>query len=223
MLEAPKEFSVLGLPVHLSDSEGYAVWLGSRLWRNQGTHVVMLDSAMVIQAEQNEGLARAIKKAELVIPGGAGVMLYLWMRGWRQRGFPGETDLVECALQQAGQLGKLCPVFFYGGAPQIAPKAAEICQSKYPGLEIAGIWHDYLSPEAQQELQETLKQQQPRLILVGLGVPRQELWIARHRHLCPNAVWIGAGRSFDFWTAVRARSPLWIREWGLEWLYRYRL
>jgi N-acetylglucosaminyldiphosphoundecaprenol N-acetyl-beta-D-mannosaminyltransferase len=129
-------------------------------------------------------------------------------------------ELAESAVRQAGKLGESCPVFFYGGAPGIAQKAAQIWQQQLPELALAGIEDGYLSPEAEQELKVTLKTKQPRLILVGLGVPRQELWIAQHRYLCPDAIWIGVGGSFDIWAGVKSRAPVWLRDNHLEWLYR---
>jgi N-acetylglucosaminyldiphosphoundecaprenol N-acetyl-beta-D-mannosaminyltransferase len=55
---------------------------------------------------------------------------------------------------------------------------------------------------------------------VGLGVPRQELWIAQHRYLCPQAIWIGVGGSFDIWSGTKNRAPAWLGKNNLEWLYR---
>lgn len=217
MFEAPEQFPVLGLPVHLLDD--YDHWLGSRLHQRLGSHVVTLNSEMVMQAEGNDALAGIIRQAELVIPDGAGVILYLRLQGQRQQRCPG-IELAESLLRQAGALGETCPVFFYGGAPGVAQNAAKVWQQKLPKLAIAGIEHGYLTPEAEQELKVTLKQQQPRLILVGLGVPRQELWIAQHRHLCPQAIWIGVGGSFDIWAGIKSRAPVWLRDNHLEWLYR---
>jgi N-acetylglucosaminyldiphosphoundecaprenol N-acetyl-beta-D-mannosaminyltransferase len=217
MFEAPEQFPVLGLPVHLLDD--YDHWLGSRLQQRLGSHVVTLNSEMVMQAEGNDALAGIIRQAELVIPDGAGVILYLRLQGQRQQRCPG-IELAESLLRQAGELGETCPVFLYGGAPGVAQNAAKVWQQKLPKLAIAGIEHGYLTPEAEQELKVTLKQQQPRLILVGLGVPRQELWIAQHRHLCPQAIWIGVGGSFDIWAGIKSRAPVWLRDNHLEWLYR---
>jgi|SRR4028119_261016 N-acetylglucosaminyldiphosphoundecaprenol N-acetyl-beta-D-mannosaminyltransferase len=217
MLEPPEQFPVLGLPVHLLDD--YDRWLGTRLRQRSGSHVVTLNAEMAIQAEHDDDLASIIRKAELVIPDGSGVILYLWLHGRRQRRCPG-IELAESAVRQAGKLGESCPVFFYGGAPGIAQKAAQIWQQQLPELALAGIEDGYLSPEAEQELKVTLKTKQPRLILVGLGVPRQELWIAQHRYLCPDAIWIGVGGSFDIWAGVKSRAPVWLRDNHLEWLYR---
>jgi N-acetylglucosaminyldiphosphoundecaprenol N-acetyl-beta-D-mannosaminyltransferase len=217
MVEAPKKFPVLGLPVHLLDD--YDRWLETRLHQQIGSHVVTLNSEMVMQAESNEALADVIHNAELVIPDGAGVVLYLRLQGQRQRRCPG-IELAENLLRQASQLGESCPVFFYGGAPGVAQHAAQVCQQKLPQLAIAGIENGFLSPEAEQQFKLALKVNQPRLILVGLGVPRQELWIAQNRHLCPQSIWIGVGGSFDIWAGVKSRAPAWLRDNNLEWLYR---
>lgn len=217
MVEVPEQFPVLGLSVHLLDD--YVHWLVARLQQKLGSHVVTLNAEMVMQAEHNDALASIIRKAELVIPDGSGVILYLRLQGKRRRRCPG-IELAESLLQQAGQMGECCPVFFFGGAPGVAEKSAKLWQQHLPELAIAGIMHGYLSPEAEQELKVSLKQMQPRLILVCLGVPRQELWIAQNRHLCPEATWIGVGGSFDIWAGVKSRAPLWLRNNHLEWLYR---
>ena len=67
---------------------------------------------------------------------------------------------------------------------------------------------------------QTLTQLQPQVIFVGLGVPRQELWIAEHRHLCPHSIWVGVGGSFDIWSGGKTRAPRWLANNNLEWLYR---
>lgn len=210
-------FSVLGLPVHLLDD--YPGWLIAQFYQQLGGHVITLNAEMTMQAEKNAKLAQIIKQADLVIPDGSGVVLYLWLKGKKVRRCPG-IELAETLLLYAGQLSKPMPVFFFGGAPGVAAKAAEMWQQQYPKLAIAGTQNGYLSPEEEQQLQQTLKEQQPALIFVGLGVPRQELWIAQHRHLCPKAIWIGVGGSLDIWAGTKSRAPAWFRENHLEWLYR---
>lgn len=217
MFQGRKEFPVMGLPVHLEDD--YNSWLGSRLQQKIGSHVVTLNAEMVMQAESNPALADVIQKAELVIPDGAGVIFYLLLYGERQQRCPG-IELAESLLQQVGTLGKSFPVFFYGGKPGVAEAAATVWQEKLPEIAIAGIRDGYLSSEGENELKATLKATQPSLILVGLGVPRQELWIAQNRYLCPQSIWIGVGGSFDIWAGTKSRAPSWLRDRNLEWLYR---
>ena len=217
MSKAPKLFSVLGLPVHLLND--YPGWLRSRIQQGVGTHVVTLNAEMTMQAERHDSLAAAIHQAELVIPDGAGVVLYLQLAGQRIRRCPG-IELAESLLQSLGDLETRKRVFFYGGAPGVAEAAANVWQQRVPTLSVAGTQHGYISPQEEEKLRQTLTQLQPDLIFVGLGVPRQELWIAQHRSLCPQAIWIGVGGSFDIWAGVKSRAPAWLADNYLEWLYR---
>lgn len=212
-----KTFLVLGSPVHLLSN--YTQWLVDRMQQGQGVQVVTLNAEMAMQAEQIPELGAIIHQAELVIPDGAGVVLYLRLKGERSQRCPG-IELAASLLQKAGELGSEYPVVFYGGAVGVAATAAAKLQGKYPGLAIASIQHGYLTPADMPAFLAQLTEIQPKIILVGLGVPRQELWIANHRHLCPQAIWIGVGGSFDIWAGVKTRAPGWLRDNHLEWLYR---
>ncbi len=216
MVEAPKKFSILGLPVHLLDD--YTSWLQSRLKDKKGVHVVTLNSEMAMLSEQNRSLAKIINQAELVIPDGAGVIFYLRLRGKRQRRCPG-IELAASLLDKGGKLGNSSPVLFYGGSPGVAEAAAKVWRERVPGISIITA-HGYLSEPEKKELQKTIEEKQPGLIFVGLGVPRQEFWISKNRFLCPQAIWIGVGGSFDIWSGRKSRAPVWLRNNSLEWLYR---
>jgi len=216
MNDSPQAFSVLGLPIHLLAD--YTGWLLNQIRQRQGCHVVTLNAEMCMQAERNLPLAQVIRQADLVIPDGAGIVLYLKLYGkWAQR-CPG-IELAEALVTAIAQQ-QLGTVFFLGGKPGVAEQAAEVWQQREPQLAIAGVQHGYLSPDDAIRLAEQLPQRSPHLILVGLGVPRQEFWIAEHRHLCPNAVWIGVGGSFDIWSGTKDRAPAWFRNNHLEWVYR---
>ncbi len=216
-MESPHTFSVLGVPVHLL--QNYSGWLISRAQQQLGCHVVTLNAEMTMQAEENPRLASVINQADLVIPDGSGVVLYLLMHGERMQRCPG-IELAESLLKQFGQSPELGSVFFFGGAPGVADKAADTWQDRLPHLAIAGTHNGYLTPDTEAELLPRLKELQPRLILVGLGVPRQEFWIAEHRYLCPHAIWIGVGGSLDIWAGVKDRAPEWLRNNHMEWVYR---
>lgn len=216
-LESPKIFPVLGVPVHLLHN--YSGWLLSRAQQQLGAHVVTLNAEMTMQAEDNPRLASVIHQADLVIPDGSGIVLYLMLQGQHMQRCPG-IELAESLLHQFAAFPELGSVFFFGGAPGVAERVADEWQQRSPGLNIAGTHHGYLTPELDRSLQQTLRKLQPRLILVGLGVPRQEFWIAEHRHLCPHAIWIGVGGSLDIWAGVKTRAPEWLRNNHMEWVYR---
>ena len=213
---SPEVSTVLNLPVHLLPD--YTSWLIERMHQKLGTHVVTLNAEMAILAEQEPNLAQIIKNAELVVPDGAGIIFYLLLRGKRQKRSPG-IELAESLLYRLGQLSQPPLVCFYGGTPETAAIAATVWHKKLPNLPIISQ-HGYLSTKEQKQWQETLQQQQPQVIFVGLGVPRQELWIQKNRFLCPNSIWIGVGGSFDIWSGNKSRAPIWLRNMNLEWSYR---
>ncbi|MEM9264937.1 MAG: WecB/TagA/CpsF family glycosyltransferase [Cyanobacteria bacterium P01_F01_bin.13] len=207
--------SVMGLPVHYGAD--YVGWLLASMRSGLGGHVITLNAEMCIQAETNTELQAIIQKATLVIPDGAGIELYFqWVQQQKLKRYAG----IEFAADVMEQLNPLESVVFYGGAPGLAATAAQYWQQQFPNLKVEIAQHGYLSGTEQLELRNELKTLQPSIIFVGLGVPRQELWIANHRHLCPHAIWIGVGGSFDIWAGQKQRAPRWMCNNNLEWLYR---
>lgn len=218
MPELPRQYPVLGFPVHILSN--YSDWLATRIGDRLGTHVVTLNAEMVMQAEANPDLAKAIRQAELVIPDGSGVVLYLYLHGQQGQRCPG-IELAEALLRRsAASATQPWSVVFYGGAPGVADTAANRWQQQLPDLNLVMVQHGYHSAESEAAFRQQLQALQPQLILVGLGVPRQEHWIANNRHLCPNSTWIGVGGSFDIWAGKKTRAPRWLKENHLEWVYR---
>lgn len=210
-----RHFAVLGLPVHIH--ENYSAWLAQRLEAKQGVHVVTLNAEMTMQARQNQDLATIVKQADLVVPDGSGIVLYLRSRGEKINRCPG-IELSEQVVKLAAE--NQWRIFLIGGAPNIVDIVAQRWRQKWQDIAIAGMHHGYFDPAIEQQICEQLQSSQPDLILVGLGVPRQEIWIQKYRHLCPNAVWIGVGGSFDIWAGKKNRAPEWLSKNHLEWLYR---
>jgi N-acetylglucosaminyldiphosphoundecaprenol N-acetyl-beta-D-mannosaminyltransferase len=150
-------------------------------------------------------------------------VLYLQLRRKPVQRCPG-IELAEALLDYAGTAGsegdRPLRVWFYGGKPETIAHAAEYWQQRRPNLQLIGVSHGYLNAAEQAELLDKLGKVQPDLILLGLGVPRQEFWIAEHRDRCPQSIWIGVGGSFDIWSGTKPRAPEWFCAHHLEWLYR---
>ena len=215
-LFSPQTFPVLSLSVHLLDD--YIDWLLTRVEQGIGTHVVTLNAEMTMMAEENPALAKAIKEANLIIPDGAGVILYMRLRGIKHPRCPG-IELAASLLEAIEKSSLSQSVCFFGGKPNVADLAAKNWQEKLPKLSIL-TQHGYISGDAEAEWQKTLQAKQPKIIFVAIGVPRQELWIQQNRYLCPNSIWIGVGGSFDIWAGQKSRAPKWLRDNNLEWSYR---
>ncbi|MGD1921081.1 MAG: WecB/TagA/CpsF family glycosyltransferase [Pleurocapsa sp.] len=215
-LPTPKTFPILSLYVHLLHD--YSNWLLSRLARGIVTHVVTLNAEMTMMAEENPALSQAIKAADLVIPDGSGIILYMRLRGIKHQRCPG-IELAESLITEIGRENTLHSLCFFGGTPETAVNAVKTWQQKFPNLNILSQ-DGYISGEEEVKWKQTLQEKQPQVILVGIGVPRQDLWIRVNRHLCPNSIWVGVGGSFDIWAGNKSRAPIWLRFNNLEWSYR---
>ncbi len=108
-------------------------------------------------------------------------------------------------------------VFLYGAAPGVAEKAAEAIREKYPKMEVVGCDHGYGDDRA---VIEHVNQVKPDILLVALGVPRQEKWIAVHRDELAAGCVIAVGGLLDFVSGRIPRAPMWMRRLGVEWIFR---
>jgi len=209
----PLRTRVLGLPVDVCpDVLARAVALHAAA----GGQIVTLNAEMTMAALADPALAAAIEAAALVIPDGSGVVWALGRQRLRVRRSPG-IELAWSLLDTAQQQG--WRVALVGASPAVMDALLQRLGTRMPGLKLVFHAHGYQSPEAWPELERQLLQARPDLVLVALGVPRQEIWIAglgpRRRGL-----WMGVGGSFDVWAGVKQRAPRWMCRLQIEWLYR---
>lgn len=208
---------VLGYPVDTVD-ETQALTIIEEAWtRARSMHVVTLNAEMVVSAQQDSELDRIIRHAHLIVPDGAGVVFAIKMNGQEIARLPG-IELAAGALSRAALSGR--KVALIGGKPQTMESLLEVLPQRFPGINIVASHHGYFSVDEQEEIVENIAAEEPELLLVALGVPKQEYFIDKWSHRFPQAVKIGVGGSFDVWTGQVKRAPEMMRKLNLEWLYR---
>ncbi|MDY0287620.1 MAG: WecB/TagA/CpsF family glycosyltransferase [Sphaerochaeta sp.] len=126
------------------------------------------------------------------------------------------TDLFPLICTECKRTGK--SVFLLGGKPGVAEKSAQWSRSHAQGDVIAGF-HDGFFTDADALIKE-INASQADLLLVGMGVPRQEKWLHEHLGALTVPVVMGVGGLFDFYSGTISRSPLWMRRMGIEWVWR---
>lgn len=179
--------------------------------------VVTLNPEMIMQGEQNPDLENVLKSAELALPDGAGLVWALKRRGFPVSRLPG-IEFSEALLARAELEGK--SVAFIGAQPEILTLSVENLQRRFPELKFAYTHHGYFSLEQEQAIAEDCAKTKPSIVLIALGVPRQEFWISRYRSLFPGAILVGVGGSLDVWSGQTKRAPAVFRKLNLEWFYR---
>jgi N-acetylglucosaminyldiphosphoundecaprenol N-acetyl-beta-D-mannosaminyltransferase len=209
----PLQAEVLGLPVNVcADVLAAALALHDK----GGGQIVTLNAEMTMAALADPALAGAIRGADLVIPDGAGVVWALGRQGLRVRRAPG-IELARHLLDHAATQG--WRVALVGASPPVLEQLCQRLKVEIPNLQLVMAIHGYNAPEAWPELEQRLLAVQPDLVLVALGVPRQELWIQNLPHPL-RGIWMGVGGSFDVWAGTKKRAPLWMGKIHMEWLYR---
>ncbi len=177
-------------------------------------HMVMLEHHAAFRAVYDD--------ADLVLADGWPVV---WAARLVARPLPGRvagSDLVPALMQAAAA----CPlrVFLLGAAPGVAERAARVIESRWPGADVVGVYSPPLGFEHDEAENERILQRveaaAPDLLVVGLGAPKQELWVHRHRDRIGAKAALCVGATIDFLAGERKRAPRWMRATGLEWLHR---
>lgn len=183
-----------------------------------GVMVATANAEMLMRATHDEELCRILNASALVVPDGAGTV---WAARHLGHAMPERVagyDLAHELLRRAPAEGRR--VYFFGAAPGVAEKAKAKAEQLYPGIEIVGVRNGFFSPADNAAIIAEIRAARPDLLLVALGVPKQEKWIAAHLAELDVPVAIGVGGTLDVMAGVMKRAPYWMQRAKLEWLFR---
>lgn len=183
-----------------------------------GVMVATANAEMLMRATHDEELRRILNASALVVPDGAGTVWAARHLGHampeRVAGYDLAQELLRCAPAEGRR------VYFFGSAPGVAEKAKAKAEQLYPGIEIVGVRNGFFSPADNAAIIAEIRAARPDLLLVALGVPKQEKWIAAHLAELDVPVAIGVGGTLDVMAGVMKRAPYWMQRAKLEWLFR---
>jgi N-acetylglucosaminyldiphosphoundecaprenol N-acetyl-beta-D-mannosaminyltransferase len=176
----------------------------------------------VVLAEHDDRLRRAYETADLSLADG---MPVLWAARVLGKPLPGKisgSDLVLPLMERAEREG--WRVYILGGAPGVGALAATRLVERFPRLEIAGTHAPRIDMEepasSRAAVLDHIRAARADVVLVALGAPKQELWIAEAAPDLRPAVLLGVGAAVDFIAGTARRAPRWMSTSGLEWLFR---
>ncbi len=170
-------------------------------------------------SQSNNEYFNAINNADLLLNDGIGIRLASLIAGLRIGENLNGTDLIPEILVLASLEGK--KVFFLGGIEGVAENAANRIMSLIPGIQIAGYRSGYFQKHEENSLIRHINSSGTDLLVLGMGVPKQELWAYKNLdHLPDLKIIIAGGAILDFLSGNARRAPIWIRKIHMEWLYR---
>ncbi|WP_211222814.1 WecB/TagA/CpsF family glycosyltransferase [Paludibacterium yongneupense] len=188
--------------------------------QHESRSVFICNAHSVVTARRDPAFSAALARADMATPDG---MPVAWMLRWQ--GFSAQQringpDLMWRYCQRAEAEGH--SLYLYGASGDTLQALVAVLRRHFPRLAIAG-WYSPpfrpLSPVEDQEVIERINASGANALFVGLGCPKQELWMDEHRGRI-NAVMIGVGAAFDYHAGSVRRAPLWMQRHGLEWLHR---
>ena len=184
----------------------------------QAQQVSFVNPACVNIASSDRGYRRLLARAALVLPDGIGIKIAANMLGVPLKQNVNGTDLFPrlCELFER----RNASIFLLGGQPGVAERVAEEIRSRWPALRIAGLRDGFFSVAQEGEVAAQVSASGADAVLVARGVPMQDVFIDRHLHQLGVKVAIGVGGLFDFVSGRINRAPTWMRDSGLEWIYR---
>ena len=163
----------------------------------------------------------AITKSDLVYADGMSVVWASRLFGHPLPERVNANDLLPEFCFRAEQKGYR--IFLLGGEDGVAEKAADDLLSKYPHLKIVGFHQGFFSKKEEPDVIEKIKNSAPDILIVGMGAPKQELWIRQHLQTLHVPVAWGVGGLLDYSAKGIKRAPVWMRKCGFEWLWRFCL
>lgn len=186
-------------------------------------YVVTPNVDHVVQFQQCTGLRAAYADASLVLADGLPVVK---AAGWLGQPLPERiagSDLVPALFAAASERCAL-RVYLLGAAPGVAARAAKIIEARWPNVRVVGTFSPPFGFEGDarenEHILERIATARPDVLIVGLGAPKQEFWVHRHRERIRATTALCVGATIDFLAGEKNRAPRWMQTIGLEWLHR---
>ena len=212
--------NVMGAPIDVVHWGGAIATILRWASVRESRYVCACNVHSVVTAQSDERLAWSLRSADLVLPDGAPVAWFMRQTGHDLQQRVSGPDLMWRYFAAAAVYGE--SVFFYGSSPETLAALQMRVAQRFPGLQIAGaISPPYrtLTPEEDEANVKLINESGATTLWVGMGCPKQELWMAEHRGRI-QAVMVGVGAAFAFHAGTARRAPAWMRRLSLEWLHR---
>jgi len=226
MTSAFPTLKLLGSEIHILDIAGitrqFENWIEDYNTFRVCRQVVVTGFHGIWEAFQNPSIKKILNSADLWIPDGASFAVIA-----RKKGFPpfvkiASSDFIRTFFQVANLKGYNS--FFYGDTQKTLAALKANLENEYPGHKITGIFSPPFRPLTKEEdrsIIDMINKSRPDVLWVGLGCPKQDIWIYEHKEKLDVPVAVGVGAAFSFFAGTVKRAPGWIEKSGFEWLWRF--
>ncbi|MEA2210271.1 MAG: N-acetylglucosaminyldiphosphoundecaprenol N-acetyl-beta-D-mannosaminyltransferase [Solirubrobacteraceae bacterium] len=221
-VQPPSTVDVLGIPLSLIDYDATLDWMDAMVATDQTGYVCVCNVHAVMAAGEDPALHNALLRSSINVPDGQPLVWAMNALGHRLDSRVYGPELMSRACARAAKTGQR--LYLYGGRNQGAlVQLALNTRQRFPGIKIVGGYsppHRQLTDEERVAVVREINASKPDVVWVGIGVPKQEKWMAEMRATLKAPVLVGVGAAFDFHAGLVPQAPSWMQESGLEWAYR---
>ncbi len=191
--------------------------------RQPGGYISITNTESMYHARRQPWLLRYIQNAQHSLCDGIGVVAAGWFWGHRIKRYTGPVFQLDCT---AAGVERGWRHFYLGGREGVANELQRRLATQFPGTQCVGTYAPpfrELTPAEDEEIVGMINRARPDIVWVGLGLPKQEKWIAEHLGRIQASWMVGVGAAFDFHSGAVPWAPRALRAVGLEWLFRLAL
>jgi N-acetylglucosaminyldiphosphoundecaprenol N-acetyl-beta-D-mannosaminyltransferase len=218
----PPSVEVLGVPLALTDYERTIDWMDASVAAGHRGYICVAAVHTVMVCQEDDELRAAVLGSDLTVPDGQPLVWAMNALGHDLSSRVYGPELMARYCERAALTGSR--MFLYGGRNQGAlVQLALNLRTRYPGLNIVGGYAPPFRPLTGEEetfVLDEINRSQADVVWVGIGVPKQEKWMAAMRSRLQAPVLVGVGAAFDFHAGLVSQAPSWMQSMGLEWAYR---
>ncbi|PKN88011.1 MAG: glycosyltransferase [Chloroflexi bacterium HGW-Chloroflexi-8] len=221
MIDTVSKCNILGVGISIINMSQTLVIIEDWIENNNHQYVCVTPIHAIMNYQNNPNLLKIANQSGLTTPDGMPVVWLLKLAGYKNVSRVYGPDLMLAVCENGCK--KNYRHYMYGSTTNVLLKLTDHLQNRFPGLIISGSYSPpfrILTDEEDQEIINQINSVSPDIVWVGIGSPKQELWMAEHLNKINAKVMIGVGAAFDFHAGHIKQAPLWMQRSGLEWLFR---
>lgn len=219
MGEQPVErITVAGCPVDRIDRDAVVDELIDTVDAGGQTEVLGINAAVVVATHQDPDYKALVETMPVLVVDGFWVTMAARVLGLGDVPTVGIERIVYELMPRLGETGGT--VFLLGTKEEIVRQAAVNVERRWPAVKVVGVRNGYFDEDDEPEILAEINAANPDVVLVGITSPKKEQWMARNRSAISARVTIGVGGVLDILGGVVPSAPIWIKEIGMEWLFR---
>jgi N-acetylglucosaminyldiphosphoundecaprenol N-acetyl-beta-D-mannosaminyltransferase len=213
--------NILGVRVGATNLAAAVEHVAGLIRNDRRSYLCVADAHVIVESRRDPAFRALLNEAALVTADGMPLVWLARANGYRSAGRVYGPDLMLAVIERMLPLEAIH--FFYGASETTLGGLQEKLRQRFPGIRVGGAISPpfrALSAAEERDTIDAINRARPHIVWVGLGAPKQEMWMARNRPRLDANVLIGVGAAFDFHAGLVRQAPLWLQRSGFEWLFR---